>query len=64
MLSPQPIIFNSKALIKAKASYFAGGALPDAPIVWNLSTNPTTFIPPGQSQYAFSIVNSQPENAE
>lgn len=35
------------------ASYFAGGALPEASVSWDVTAKPTSYSPPGWSDYHF-----------
>ena len=35
------------------ATYYSGGALPNAPVQWQVSLNKTHFAPPGWSEYVF-----------
>ncbi len=46
--------FGGEALtLSAKASYFAGGALPNAPVKWKVEARPGSFTPPNRSEFAF-----------
>lgn len=37
----------------ATARYFAGGALPGAPVSWSVSSRAASFVPPGRRDFAF-----------
>lgn len=39
--------------LTAKASYYAGGALPDARVEWTAATSPVAFSPPNRQDFAF-----------
>lgn len=41
--------------LQASAQYYAGGALPGAPVNWTLNATPTNYSPPNQSDYSFGI---------
>ena len=48
------IFFNfSSAIVKGKASYYAGGSLPDSSVTWTVTSQQASFIPPGLSKYSF-----------
>jgi hypothetical protein len=40
-------------VVKALASYYAGGVLPSAPIVWTVKSAAAAYAPPGMSNYVF-----------
>jgi uncharacterized protein YfaS (alpha-2-macroglobulin family) len=41
------------AIVDVNAAYYAGGGLPGAPVAWTVSATPTTFVPPGRSDWSF-----------
>ncbi|KAL6044106.1 Alpha-2-Macroglobulin, variant 2 [Balamuthia mandrillaris] len=45
---------SSKAILKGKASYYAGGGLPDSDATWRVASTDATFAPPGLMDYVFS----------
>jgi hypothetical protein len=52
----QPTYFlGQQGIVTAAASYFAGGALPNAEVTWTVYGEPTTFTPPGQDDFHFGI---------
>ena len=54
--SKEPHWFEAPGpVIKANASYYAGGGLPDSDITWKVSSTEGNFIPPGWSDYSFAI---------
>lgn len=54
VLTSEPIVAGDTLEVLAEASYFSGGALPDAPIRWEVRSRPATYNPPGWSDYSFS----------
>lgn len=44
---------GEQATATLKASYFAGGALPNAPVRWTVQANSTAYTPPNQPGYIF-----------
>ncbi|HET7229667.1 MAG TPA: alpha-2-macroglobulin family protein, partial [Longimicrobium sp.] len=44
---------GGSAELSARATYFAGGALPGAPVTWEMTAWPGTFAPPGWSEWSF-----------
>jgi len=51
--SEGPHFVGGQALVTARAAYFAGGALPDAPVTWNVRSTPAQFTPPGRDDFTF-----------
>lgn len=41
------------ATVEVEAAYYAGGALPAAPVAWTATATPATFVPPGRSDWSF-----------
>lgn len=41
------------ALVDVSARYYAGGALPVAPVTWEVRATPASFVPPGRSDWSF-----------
>jgi uncharacterized protein YfaS (alpha-2-macroglobulin family) len=39
--------------VSARATYFAGGALPGAPVAWDVTASPASFVPPGWEAWSF-----------
>lgn len=50
-----PHVITGPVQVSAEASYFAGGALPDAPITWQVSTRNTTYSPPNWPGFTFGV---------
>jgi uncharacterized protein YfaS (alpha-2-macroglobulin family) len=51
--SPGPFVIGGGGDITVDAKYFAGGALPGAPVNWYLTANQTSFTPPNRDEYVF-----------
>lgn len=51
--SEGPHFIDDSTTVKANASYFSGGPLPDAPVDWAVTTRSATYNPPGWSDYVF-----------
>jgi uncharacterized protein YfaS (alpha-2-macroglobulin family) len=51
--SPGPFIIGGGGDITVDAKYFAGGALPGAPVNWYLTATQTSFTPPNRDDYVF-----------
>ncbi len=51
--SPGPFVIGGGGDITVDAKYFAGGALPGAPVNWFLTANQTTYTPPNRDEYVF-----------
>ncbi|HEY5944819.1 MAG TPA: DUF6049 family protein [Kofleriaceae bacterium] len=51
--SPGPFVIGGGGDITVDAKYFAGGALPGAPVNWYLTANQTSFTPPNRDDYVF-----------
>lgn len=52
-VSEGPHIVGGSATVSVTASYFAGGPLPNTAVTWSVSTSPTNFTPPNQSDFIF-----------
>ncbi|HRE89549.1 MAG TPA: Ig-like domain-containing protein, partial [Myxococcota bacterium] len=52
-VSEGPHIVGGSATVSVTASYFAGGPLPNTAVNWSVSTSPTNFTPPNQSDFIF-----------
>ncbi len=48
-----PYVRGAPLGVTATAGYFAGGALPDAPVDWQVSATATTYSPPGWDGFDF-----------
>ncbi|HKE19873.1 MAG TPA: Ig-like domain-containing protein, partial [Kofleriaceae bacterium] len=51
--SEGPHLVGRGADIAVKAAYYAGGGLASADVVWQVSSSPTSFTPPGRDGYVF-----------
>ncbi len=52
-VSEGPFFAGTHAIVTAKASYYAGGALPNAETTWTLTRSVGHFTPPNRSDYVF-----------
>ncbi len=52
-LEPQSFVLGEAAQPSVNAAYYAGGALPNAPVTWNVSATEGSFQPPGWSDWRF-----------
>lgn len=51
-----PYVFiGEQAVVAVEAAYFAGGALPEAEVDWQVYAQPTSFTPPGRDDFQFGI---------
>ncbi len=50
-----PWALGEDAVITTHASYYAGGALPGAPVTWRVRSTPASFAPPGRDEWSFGI---------
>ena len=48
-----PYFVNDKATLAVDAKYYAGGALPNADVTWQITTSPGTYSPPNWSDFTF-----------
>lgn len=53
-----PHVVGGSAEVSVRASYFAGGALPGAPVTWAVSATPASFTPPGWGEWRFGVEDS------
>ena len=53
--SPGPYLVGTRAKITAKAKYYAGGALKNAPVRWSVQSSPSSFRPPNRDDYTFGF---------
>ena len=53
--SPAPHVVTSPVTVAAEATYFAGGALPNAPVTWTVSHRDTSYAPPGWEGFSFGV---------
>jgi uncharacterized protein YfaS (alpha-2-macroglobulin family) len=53
--TPGPYLVDDPATVAVDATYFSGGPLPDAPVDWWVVTRPTSYSPPGWSDFTFGI---------
>ncbi len=51
--SQGPFLVGGEGDVIVSAKYYAGGALPGAPVNWNVTATPTTFTPPNRDDYTF-----------
>ncbi len=50
-----PWALGEDAVVTTRASYYAGGALPAAPVTWRVRATPASFSPPGHDDWSFGI---------
>ena len=50
-----PAIKGAEVAVQADATYYAGGALGDAPVNWQIRTATASYAPPGWSSYTFGV---------
>ena len=48
-----PFVVDEPGTVRAEASYYAGGALPNAAVNWQISTTRATYTPPTWSDFTF-----------
>ena len=51
--TPGPHRVGESAEVTVRAAYLAGGALPGAPVAWEVTSQPGRYTPPGWSQWHF-----------
>lgn len=51
--SEGPHLIGGKAFATVKASYYAGGGLPNADAAWSVSASAGSFVPPNRDDYTF-----------
>jgi uncharacterized protein YfaS (alpha-2-macroglobulin family) len=50
-----PHVVGGSAEVAVRASYFAGGALPGAPVTWSVRSQAAFFTPPGWGEWRFGV---------
>jgi alpha-2-macroglobulin len=50
-----PHVVGGSAEVSVRATYFSGGALPGAPVTWDLRSQPALFTPPGWGEWRFGV---------
>jgi uncharacterized protein YfaS (alpha-2-macroglobulin family) len=50
---PGPWILGQEASVTVSASYYAGGGLAAAPVVWTAVATPSSYSPPGHADFQF-----------
>jgi alpha-2-macroglobulin len=53
--SAPPFLSTAPVIVESTATYLSGGALPQAPVNWTVSTSETTFSPAGWDGFTFGI---------
>lgn len=48
-----PFFVGQGGDVTVNAHYYAGGALPNAPVTWSVTAAPASFTPPGRSDFTF-----------
>ena len=48
-----PYVVGDHAVVAVEASYYAGGALPNAEVTWTVSSSPSSYSPPNWSDFTF-----------
>jgi hypothetical protein len=51
--TPAPYFVNDQATMAVEAKYYAGGALPNADVTWQITISPGTYSPPNWSDFTF-----------
>lgn len=51
--SAGPHLLTDPVTVAARAQYFSGGTLPDAPVTWQVTTRSTAYSPPNWSSFTF-----------
>lgn len=51
--SAGPYVLGAEATAFVSAKYYAGGGLPNAPVVWRAYASPATYAPPNREQWQF-----------
>ncbi|HEX2205295.1 MAG TPA: MG2 domain-containing protein, partial [Longimicrobium sp.] len=52
---PGPHFAGGSTEVSVRAAYFAGGALPGAPVAWSVTSIPATYSPPGWDEWRFGV---------
>ena len=50
-----PYFVGESATVAVKASYYAGGPLPNAPVEWAVSSSPASYAPPNWPDFIFGV---------
>ncbi len=53
--SPGPYFVDEPATVAVDANYFSGGPLPNAEVLWSVSTRQATYSPPNWSEFTFGV---------
>ena len=53
VVSDEPHLLLDTATVEATASYYAGGGLAGSDVNWTVNTSPSSYAPPGRSEYTF-----------
>lgn len=48
-----PFFIGTQAVLAVEASYYAGGPLPNADVIWKVTSNPTNYTPPNWPDFTF-----------
>ncbi|MCB8953589.1 MAG: hypothetical protein H6650_16410 [Ardenticatenales bacterium] len=51
--SPGPFFRDGSATVAVSANYYAGGALPNADVTWDVTTSPSSYAPPNWPDFTF-----------
>ena len=51
--SPGPFFAGDQAVVAVKASYYAGGPLPNAEVTWQVTSSPGSYSPPNWPDFTF-----------
>ncbi len=54
-LATDPVFVGDASIVEVAASYFAGGALSDSDVEWNVSAQPSSYSPPMWPDFEFGI---------
>ncbi|MCY4194043.1 MAG: DUF6049 family protein, partial [bacterium] len=54
-VDPGPYFADEPAEVAVEAEYFSGGPLPDAEVVWTVTTQAASYSPPGWSDFTFGV---------
>ena len=53
--SPGPYFAGDTAIAAVEAKYYAGGALPNADVTWQVTTTPSSYSPPNWTDFTFGF---------
>ncbi len=51
--TPGPYFAGDEAVVAVEAKYYAGGALPNAEVTWQVSSSPSSYSPPNWPDFIF-----------